>query len=149
MGQKRVKKIAGDEPSQKEGKVKAVSKSKKKVKKTVKRGQAHIQSTYNNTMITLTDMEGNVLSWSTAGLLGFKGAKKATPYAASIVVREAVEKAREIAGLEEVEVYVKGIGSGRASAIRALAANNLAITSINDVTPIPHNGCRPPKVRRV
>ncbi len=123
-------------------------KTKKKVKKTIKKGQAHIQATYNNTIISLTDPQGNVLGWSSAGLNGFKGAKKATPYAAGIVVRVAAEKVKDY-GLNEVEVFVKGVGAGREAAIRALHANGLAISSIKDMTPIPHNGCRPKKPRRV
>jgi small subunit ribosomal protein S11 len=125
-----------------------VIKRKKKVKRSVKRGQAHIQATYNNTMVTITDQNGNVLGWSSAGSRGFKGPKKATPYAASIIVKDVVEKVRET-GLQEVDVFVKGVGSGREAAIRALHANGLQVLSIKDVTPIPHNGCRPPKVRRV
>jgi len=123
-------------------------KTKKKVKKTVKKGQAHIQATYNNTIVSLTDPQGNVLGWSSAGLNGFKGAKKATPYAAGIVVKVAAEKVKDY-GLSEVEVFVKGVGAGREAAIRALHANGLAISSIKDMTPIPHNGCRPKKPRRV
>jgi len=123
-------------------------KTKKKVKKTIKKGQAHIQATYNNTIISLTDPQGNVLGWSSAGLNGFKGAKKATPYAAGIVVRVAAEKVKDY-GLNEVEVFVRGVGAGREAAIRALHANGLAISSIKDMTPIPHNGCRPKKPRRV
>lgn len=123
-------------------------KTKKKVKKTIKKGQAHIQATYNNTIISLTDPQGNVLGWSSAGLNGFKGAKKATPYAAGIVVRVAAEKVKDY-GLNEVEVFVRGVGAGREAAIRALHANGLAIISIKDMTPIPHNGCRPKKPRRV
>ena len=122
--------------------------SKKKIKKTVKKGQAHIQATYNNTVVALTDPQGNVLAWSSAGANGFKGPKKATPYAAGVIVRVAAEKAKDY-GLAEVEVFVKGVGAGREAAIRALHANGLAISSIKDMTPIPHNGCRPKKTRRV
>lgn len=123
-------------------------KRKKKVRQSVRRGQAHIQATYNNTIITLTDQNGNVLAWSSAGARGFKGPKKSTPYAAGIVVKDVVEKIKDT-GMQEVDVFVKGIGSGREAAVRALQANGLQVVSIKDVTPIPHNGCRPPKVRRV
>lgn len=121
---------------------------KKKADKKVPLGVAHIKATYNNTIVALTDLNGNVLSWASAGLAGFKGPKKSTPYAAQIITRIAVEKANEF-GLNEVSVMVKGVGTGRESAIRALNANGLIITSIKDITPIPHNGCRPKKPRRV
>ncbi len=121
---------------------------KKKIKKKVSRGQAHIQVTYNNTIVTLTDQTGAVLACSSAGLNGFKGPKKATPYAAGIIVKNAVEKAKEY-GLQEVDVFIKGVGAGREASVRALHANGLSVTSIKDITPIPHNGCRPKKVRRV
>ena len=124
------------------------AKSKKKVKKVVKKGQAHIQATYNNTIVTITDPQGNVLAWSSAGINGFKGPKKATPYAAGIIIRNVSEKVKDF-GLTEVEVYVKGVGAGREAAIRALHGNGIAVTSIKDVTPIPHNGCRSKKPRRV
>jgi small subunit ribosomal protein S11 len=120
----------------------------KKIDKKVSVGVAHVKATYNNTIVTLTDLTGNVLSWASAGMAGFKGAKKSTPYAAQIIVRIAVEKAKEF-GLSEVSVFVKGVGTGRESAIRALNANGLIVSSIKDVTPIPHNGCRPKKPRRV
>jgi small subunit ribosomal protein S11 len=123
-------------------------KSRKKVKKVVAKGQAHIQATYNNTIITLTDQQGNVLAWSSAGANGFKGAKKSTPYAAGIIVKNAVEKTKEL-GLTDVEVFVKGVGAGREAAIRSLHASGLNVSSIKDMTPIPHNGCRPKKPRRV
>lgn len=123
-------------------------KSKAKKKKFVPAGRAYIQATYNNTIVTITDPAGNTLAWSSAGQNGFKGPKKATPYAASIIVRKVVEKVQNF-GLKSVEVFVKGVGSGRESAIRALNANNINVTSIKDITPIPHNGVRPPKVRRV
>ncbi len=122
--------------------------SKKRVKKHIERGQAHIQSTFNNTIVTLTDVEGNALSWASAGGLGFKGSRKSTPYAAQQAA-EAAAKAAMIHGLKTVEVMVKGPGSGREAAIRALQATGLDVTSIKDVTPVPHNGCRPPKRRRV
>ncbi len=117
-------------------------------RKNVERGQAHITSTFNNTMVTLTDLNGNVLSWASAGQLGFRGSKKSTPFAAQEAAQEAAEKAM-IHGLKHVEVYVKGPGSGREAAIRSLQASGLEVTMIKDVTPIPHNGCRPPKRRRV
>ena len=121
---------------------------KKKLKKKVSRGQAHIQATYNNTIVSLTDANGNIIAWSSAGVNGFKGPKKATPYAAGIIVKNAAEKAKEY-GLQEVDVFVKGVGSGREAAVRALHANGITVASIKDVKPIPHNGCRPKKVRRV
>jgi small subunit ribosomal protein S11 len=130
-------------------KKKLIKKKKKKVAKAVKIGRAYIQATYNNTMITLTDNVGDVISWASAGLAGFKGAKKATPYAAQIIAKIAVQKAREEYGLEEVSVFVSGVGTGREAAIRALNANGLNVTAIKDTTPVPHNGCRPKKPRRV
>jgi len=125
---------------------KTVKKNKKKI--FIPKGKAYIQATYNNTIVSLTDMDGNVIAWSSAGQLGFKGPKKATPYAATTIVKNVVEKVQP-SGLKTVDVFVKGVGSGREAAIRALGANNISILSIKDVTPIPHNGCRPPKVRRV
>lgn len=121
---------------------------KKRERKNIERGQAHIQSTFNNTIITLTDNAGNVISWSSAGSLGFKGSKKSTPFAAQLAAEEAAKAAMEH-GLKLVTVFVKGPGSGREAAIRSLQAAGLEISSITDVTPIPHNGCRPPKRRRV
>ena len=121
---------------------------KKRVKKNIEKGQAHISSTFNNTMVCLTDLNGNVLSWASAGQLGFRGSRKSTPYAAQQAAEEAAKKAMEH-GLKTVEVYVKGPGSGRESAIRSLQVSGLEVSSIKDVTPIPHNGCRPPKKRRV
>jgi small subunit ribosomal protein S11 len=121
---------------------------KKKVKKMIKRGQAHVLATYNNTVITITDLNGNTIGQASAGVLGFKGPKKATPYAASIIVKHIVEKVKAY-GLQDVDVFLKGVGSGRESAVRALHANGINVMSIKDVTPIPHNGCRPKKVRRV
>ena len=121
---------------------------KKRVKKNIEKGQAHISSTFNNTMVCLTDLNGNVLSWASAGQLGFRGSRKSTPYAAQQAAEEAAKKAMEH-GLKTVEVYVKGPGSGRESAIRSLQASGLEVSSIKDVTPIPHNGCRPQKKRRV
>ena len=122
--------------------------TKKKVKKNVSTGAAHIQSSFNNTIVTMTDSQGNVLSWASAGGLGFKGSRKSTPFAAGEVAETAAKAAMEH-GLKTVEVFVKGPGAGRESAIRALQTAGLEITSIKDVTPIPHNGCRPPKRRRV
>ena len=122
--------------------------TKKRVKKNVERGQAHIQSSFNNTIVTLTDAQGNALSWASAGGLGFRGSRKSTPYAAQMAAETAAKAAMEH-GLKSVEVFVKGPGSGREAAIRALQTAGLEISSIKDVTPIPHNGCRPPKRRRV
>ena len=130
-------------------KKKLIKKKKKKTAKIVKIGRAYIQATYNNTMLTLTDTSGDVISWASAGLAGFKGAKKATPYAAQIITKIATQKAREEYGLEEVSVFVSGVGTGREAAIRALNANGLNVTAIKDITPVPHNGCRPKKPRRV
>ena len=127
---------------------KVVRRKVKKVKKNIERGQAHIQASFNNTIITMTDMNGNALSWASAGELGFRGSKKSTPFAAQMASEQAAKLAMEH-GLKTVEVMVKGPGSGREAAIRALAAVGLEITLIRDVTPIPHNGCRPPKRRRV
>ena len=121
---------------------------KKRERKNVERGQAHIQSTFNNTLVTLTDMDGNALSWSSAGSNGFKGSRKSTPFAAQSAAEVAAKAAMEH-GLKTVEVYVKGPGSGRDAAIRALETAGLKVVSIKDITPIPHNGCRPPKKRRV
>lgn len=121
---------------------------KRKERKNIERGQAHIQSTFNNTVVTLTDSQGNVLSWASAGQLGFKGSRKSTPFAAQQAAEEAAKKAMEH-GLKTVEVYVKGPGAGREAAIRSLQATGLEVSLIKDVTPIPHNGCRPPKRRRV
>lgn len=121
---------------------------RKKAQRHVTTGCAYVQSTYNNTIVTLADMEGNVLSWSSAGHCGFRGPKKATPYAASVIVKSAIDKIPDV-GLKDVHVFVKGVGQGRESAVRAFNANGLNILSIKDVTPIPHNGCRPPRPRRV
>ena len=122
--------------------------SRRRVKKNVDRGMAHIQSTFNNTLVTLTDTNGNALSWASAGELGFRGSRKSTPYAAQMAADVAAKAAMEH-GLKSVEVMVKGPGSGREAAIRALQAAGLEVTLIKDVTPVPHNGCRPPKRRRV
>jgi small subunit ribosomal protein S11 len=123
-------------------------KKKKKGERRVTVGKAFIHSSYNNTIVTITDLDGNAIAWSSAGIAGFKGPKKSTPYAASIITKIAVLKAKEF-GLTEVSVFVKGVGTGRESAIRALNANGLEITFIKDITPIPHNGCRRKKPRRV
>ncbi len=121
---------------------------KKKEKKTVFEGQVHIQATFNNTIVTISDLRGNTISWASAGGLGFKGAKKSTPYAAQTTAETAAQKAMD-SGLKEVHVFVKGPGVGRESAIRSLGNLGLRVKSIKDVTPIPHNGCRPRKTRRV
>ncbi|MFA6447445.1 MAG: 30S ribosomal protein S11 [Patescibacteria group bacterium] len=133
-----------------EGKKKVAAKPRKKAKAVKQHSQinAHIQATYNNTIVTLTDLSGNVLSWASAGNCGFKGPKKATPYAASIVVRTALEKILE-SGAKDVSIYVKGVGQGREGAIRAFNANNFNVLIIKDVTPAPHNGCRKPRPRRM
>ncbi len=120
----------------------------KRNRKNIERGAAHIHSSFNNTIISITDIDGNVISWGSAGGLGFKGSRKSTPFAAGEVAETAAKKAMEH-GLKTVEVYVKGPGSGREAAIRALQTAGLEISAIKDVTPIPHNGCRPPKKRRV
>ena len=121
---------------------------KRRVKKNVETGVAHIHSTFNNTIVMITDEHGNAISWSSAGALGFKGSRKSTPYAAQMASESATKAAMDH-GMKSVEVSVKGPGSGRESAIRALQAAGLEVTAIRDVTPIPHNGCRPPKRRRV
>ena len=121
---------------------------RRREKKNIERGAAHIQSTFNNTIVTITDVRGNALSWASAGGLGFRGSRKSTPYAAQTPAETAAKAAKEH-GLKTVEVYVKGPGAGRESAIRALSTCELEITLISDVSPIPHNGCRPPKRRRV
>ena len=121
---------------------------KKKEKKNIPEGIAHIQSTFNNTIVTITDLGGNVISWASAGMQGFKGSRKSTPFAAQMAAEDAVKKAKEH-GVRRVQVYVKGPGSGRESALRSLQLAGLTISLIRDVTPIPHNGCGPPKRRRV
>ncbi len=121
---------------------------KKKEKKNISSGVVHIQSTFNNTIVTITDPVGNVMSWSSSGVQGFKGSRKSTPFAAQLAAEDAVKKASEY-GMKTVDVFVKGPGAGRESALRSLQAAGLNIQSIKDVTPIPHNGCRPPKRRRV
>jgi small subunit ribosomal protein S11 len=124
------------------------TKVKKKAKKSVTRGIAHIQSTFNNTIVTITDVEGNVVSWCTSGARGFKGSRKSTPFAAQLAAEQAARKAQEV-GMQQVAIFVKGPGAGRESALRAFQHVGMRVTLIRDVTPIPHNGCRPPKRRRV
>jgi small subunit ribosomal protein S11 len=124
------------------------TRTKKKEKKNISSGVVHIQSTFNNTIVTITDTAGNSIAWSSAGVQGFKGSRKSTPFAAQLAAQDAAKKAQEH-GMKTVEVYVKGPGPGRESALRALQAAGFNVTVIKDVTPIPHNGCRPPKRRRV
>ena len=121
---------------------------KKKIKKNVTHGIAHIQSTFNNTLITITDMSGNAICWSSSGTMKFKGSRKGTPFAAQVAAQDAADKAME-QGMKTIQVHVNGPGSGRESALRALQSTGFQVTLIKDVTPIPHNGCRPPKRRRV
>jgi small subunit ribosomal protein S11 len=123
-------------------------KARRKEKKNIAHGAAHIKSTFNNTIVTITDLEGNTLSWASAGNVGFKGSRKSTPFAAQLAAEAAARRAQEH-GVRKVEVFVKGPGSGRETAIRSLAATGLEILGIQDVTPVPHNGCRPRKRRRV
>ena len=122
--------------------------TRKKERRQVAHGQAHIKSSFNNTIITITDPQGNVLSWASSGNVGFKGSRKSTPFAAQLAAEQAAKRAADY-GVRRVDVYVKGPGSGRETAIRSLQANGLEVAAIKDVTPIPHNGCRPPKRRRV
>jgi small subunit ribosomal protein S11 len=124
------------------------TRARRRERRIVPAGRAYIQSTFNNTLVTLTDPEGNVISWGSSGTAGFKGSRKGTPYAAQLAAQDAARKGMA-QGLRQVDVFVKGPGSGREAAIRALQSSGLSITSIRDVTPIPHNGCRPPKKRRV
>ena len=121
---------------------------KRRERKSIPAGRAYIQSTFNNTIVTLTDLQGNVIAWGSSGTAGFKGSRKGTPYAAQLAARETARKGMEH-GLRQVDVYVRGPGSGREAAIRSLQGAGLRITSIRDVTPVPHDGCRPPKRRRV
>ncbi len=122
---------------------------KRKVKRTVEQGRIYIKATFNNTIITITDAQGNAIGWSSTGVHGFKGSRKSTPFAARVAADDALKKAVE-SGMKSVDVFVKGPGSGRESALRAISAiENMRITSINDITPVPHNGCRPPKQRRI
>ncbi|PWM51610.1 MAG: 30S ribosomal protein S11 [Clostridiales bacterium] len=129
-------------------KSKATGRVKRKERKNIDKGVAHIQSTFNNTIVTITDMNGNAISWASAGGMGFRGSRKSTPFAAQIAADTAAKAAMDH-GLREIECYVKGPGAGREAAIRALQAAGLEVSMIKDVTPIPHNGCRPPKRRRV
>ncbi len=130
------------------GNIKKTGTRKRREKKNIERGAAHIRSSFNNTMVTITDLQGNAISWSSSGGLGFRGSRKSTPFAAQMAAEAAAKAAMEH-GLRTVEVYVKGPGSGREAAIRALQTAGLEVNMIKDVTPIPHNGCRPPKRRRV
>lgn len=150
MGKKRIIQKTQEELLKEREKVeaKALREIKIETPQKIKEGRVYISSSYNNTIITLTDSEGSTLYWVSSGSIGFKGAKKATPFAASRVA-EAISTAIKKLGIEKISIFVKGIGSGRESAIRSLAARGLDVVSIKDITPIPHNGCRPPKVRRV
>ncbi len=121
---------------------------RKKIKRKIDKGQAHIKSTFNNTIITITDLEGNVITWSSAGKVGYQGSRKSTPFAAQIAAEDVAEEAKDM-GLKEIEIYVKGPGAGRESAIRSFQSAGMEVSLIKDITPIPHNGCRPPKRRRV
>lgn len=121
---------------------------KKKVRMNIPSGIAHIQATFNNTIVTITDSQGNAVVWASAGSSGFRGSRKSTPYAARLAAQEAIKSATEM-GLQEVDIYVKGPGPGREAAIRAMIGTDLRVRSISDITPVPHNGCRPPKKRRV
>mgnify|MGYP001613300565 CR=1 FL=1 len=146
MGEQKVKTISGGEEAAKATLVKTPA--AKKGKRKFQRGRIYIQSTYNNTIITVTDSNGQVVEWGSAGLAGFKGSKKSTPYAAQRTMEETLARLKN-SGLEEVEIFIKGVGSGRESAIRALQGTGLTVLSIKDMTPIPHGGVRPKKVRRV
>jgi len=148
MGKKRIVKQSEDELLKQKGGGEIKKEVKVAAASKTNEGRLYIASSYNNTVITLTDRKGDVLGWATAGSIGFKGAKKSTPFAAS-KVSEVIAAAAKKIGIERVEVLVKGIGAGRESAIRSLASRGLEITSIKDITPVPHNGCRPPKARRV
>lgn len=150
MGKKRIIQKSQEELIKEREKIDAGMKREIKIGAVVRgsSGRVYIYSSYNNTIITLTDSQGNVLNWVSAGSIGFKGAKKATPFAASKVA-EAISTTAKKLGIEKVKVFIKGIGSGRESAIRSLAGHGLTVNAVQDVTPIPHNGCRPPKVRRV
>ncbi len=153
MSEEKKKKVAApEEGAATEKTAKKASKAKpkkgKKARAQVSQGKVYLQATFNNTIVTICDMNGNTLAWSSAGANGFKGPKKATPYAASVVVRDALEKIADV-GLKDVNVFMSGVGQGREGALRALNANGLNVLSIKDVTPVPHNGCRPPRPRRV
>ncbi|WP_461830131.1 30S ribosomal protein S11 [Aquifex sp.] len=125
-----------------------MAKKKKKQKRQVTKGIVHIHTTFNNTIVNVTDMQGNTIAWASGGTVGFKGTRKSTPYAAQLAAQKAMKMAKE-AGIQEVEIWVKGPGAGRESAVRAVFASGVKVTAIKDVTPIPHNGCRPPARRRV
>jgi small subunit ribosomal protein S11 len=151
MGQQKVKKPSTETEETKEApekEVKAKTVSKKKMKRQVTSGRAYVKATYNNTVITFTDQNGDTLTQCSAGQVGFRGPKKSTPYAAGIIVQKAAERVKPY-GLKEVNVFVKGVGGGREAAIRSINTNGINVLSIKDVTPIPHNGCRPKKPRRV
>lgn len=149
MGKKRIIQQSEEELLKEKEKIDTkVKKESKTTSKKIKKGKIFIFSSYNNTIVTLSDIKGNVLGWVSAGSIGFKGAKKSTPFAASKVAQAIIQITEKI-GIEEIEIFVKGVGSGRESAIRSLAARGFKIISIKDTTPVPHNGCRPPKVRRV
>lgn len=137
-----------EEKQQQQAPAKPVKKTKKRARKQIPVGIVHIQSSFNNTLVTVTDLQGNTLSWSSGGVKGFKGSRKGTPFAAQLAAEDAVRKAMEH-GVRQVTVYVKGPGAGRDSALRVLQKTGIRVTGIRDVTPIPHNGCRPPKKRRV
>ncbi len=125
-----------------------MAKKKKKQKRQVTKGIVHIHTTFNNTIVNVTDMQGNTIAWASGGTVGFKGTRKSTPYAAQLAAQKAMKMAKE-AGIQEVEIWVKGPGAGRESAVRAVFASGVKVTAIKDITPIPHNGCRPPARRRV
>ena len=127
----------------------AYNRRKRKVKKNIPDAQAHIHTTFNNTVVTITDSQGNAISWASSGTIGYKGSKKKTPFAAGLAAEAAAKAAMDNAGVKKVEVFVKGIGGGRETSIRSLQSAGLEITAINDVTPVPHNGCRPPKRPRI
>ncbi len=151
MGKKKVSQKNETDLTQETGKIESAMKkiaANQTSQRLLKTGRIYIQATYNNTIISVTDSSGGVIAWASAGAMGFKGAKKATPYAASRVVNAVLEKVKKI-GLHEVEVFVNGVGAGRESAVRSIAAQGLNMSSITDITPLPHNGCRAPKVRRV
>lgn len=150
MGKKRIIEKTEEELLKEREKIEQALRKEVKIgpSKKINEGRIYISVSYNNTLCTLTDLKGNVLGWNSAGNIGFKGTKKSTPFAASRVAEKLVEKTKKF-GVEKVEIFVKGVGAGRESAIRSLAAKGLEILSIKDITPIPHNGCRPPKVRRV
>ena len=146
--QKVAEKPAADEKAAAPGKVATPKRARKGAKAKVAKGMVYVQSTYNNTIISVTDTTGNVIAWGSAGLVGFKGSKKSTPYAAQKTMEDTIARSKD-RGLQEVDVFVKGVGSGRESAIRALQGSGLIVLSIKDETPIPHGGVRPKKVRRV